>query len=103
ACFGREDYREVADANADFILSTLWDGARLLHTYKDGRARLNGYLDDYANLADGLFALYELTFDYKRLEAAVHVSDRMIEQFWGGNGGGVYFAGQGPARLSTGP
>jgi uncharacterized protein YyaL (SSP411 family) len=55
---------------------------RLLHSFKDGRARFNGYLDDYANFADGLFALYELTFDYKWLEAAVRVSDRMIEQFW---------------------
>src|SRR5436190_2223094 len=48
AYLGREDYREVAEANANFILSTLWDGNRLLHSFKDDRARFNGYLDDYA-------------------------------------------------------
>ena len=89
----RDDYRAVAEANAAFILSTLWDGKRLLHSYKDGRARFNGYLDDYANLADGLFALYELTFDYRWLEAAVQISDRMIEQFWDPEGAGFYFTG----------
>src|SRR5213075_2530214 len=59
AYLGREDYREVAEDNANFILSTLWNGNRLLHSFKDDRARFNGYLDDYANLSDGLFALYE--------------------------------------------
>src|SRR5262249_57489836 len=90
---GRDDYRAVAEANAGFILNTLWDGNRLLHSYKDGRARFNGYLDDYANLVDGLFALYELTFDYKWIEAAVKISDRMIELFWDGEHGGFYFTG----------
>jgi uncharacterized protein YyaL (SSP411 family) len=93
-CLGRDDYRAVAEANAQFILKTMWDGNRLLHSYKDGRARFNGYLDDYANLVDGLFALYELTFDYQWLEAAVRVADRMIEQFWDSDGGGFYFTGR---------
>jgi len=100
ACFGRDDYRDVAVANADFILNTLWDGNRLLHSYKDGRARFNGYLDDYANFIDGLFALYELTFEYRWLEAAVQVSDRMIEQFWD-TAGGFYFTGKDHEALLT--
>src|SRR5215472_17144814 len=49
AYLGREDYRSVAESNADFLLNTMWDGNRLLHSFKDGRARFNGYLDDYAN------------------------------------------------------
>jgi len=100
AHLGRHDYRVIAEANADFILNTLWDGSHLLHTYKDGRARFNGYLDDYANLADALFALYELTFDFKWLDAAVRISDRMIEQFWD-NDGGFYFTGRDHESLLT--
>ena len=100
AHLGRHDYRIIAEANANFILNTLWDGSRLLHTYKDGRARFNGYLDDYANLADALFALYELTFDFKWLDAAVRISDRMIEQFWD-NDGGFYFTGRDHESLLT--
>ncbi len=101
AYLGRDDYRAVAEANANFILNTLWDGDRLLHSYKDGRARFNGYLDDYANLVDALLALYELTFDYKWLDAAIGVADRMIEQFWDPDGGGFYFTGKDHESLLT--
>src|SRR5262249_13745435 len=93
AFLGRDDYRAVAEANANFLLSTMWDGARLLHSYKDGRARFNGYLDDYANLADGLFALYQLTFESRWIDEAVRICDRMIEQFWDAEGG-FYFTGK---------
>ncbi|PYS23599.1 MAG: thioredoxin domain-containing protein, partial [Acidobacteria bacterium] len=98
---GRDDYRAVAEANAGFILTTLWDGKRLLHNFKDGRARFNGYLDDYANFADGLFALYELTLDYKWLEHAVQVADRMIDQFWDTEGGGFFFTAKDHESLIT--
>jgi len=101
ASLGRKDYRVVAEANANFLLTKLWNGNRLLHSYKDGRARFNGYLDDYANLADGLFALYELAFDYRWLDAAVQVTDRMIEQFWDGSGNGFYFTGKDHESLLT--
>src|SRR5262249_47234374 len=100
SCLGREDYRAVAESNANFLLTTMWDGTRLVHSYKDGRARFNGYLDDYANLADGLVALYELTLDPKWLNAAVQITDRMIEQFWDSDGG-FYFTSKDHESLLT--
>jgi uncharacterized protein YyaL (SSP411 family) len=100
AYLGREDYRAVAESNANFLLTTMWDGTRLLHSYKDGRARFNAYLDDYANLADGLVALYELTLDPKWLDAAVQIADRMIEQFWDPDGG-FYFTSKDHESLLT--
>jgi uncharacterized protein YyaL (SSP411 family) len=78
----------------------MWDGNRLLHSFKDGRARFNGYLDDYANLADGLFALYELTFDSKWLRTGIQIADRMIERFWD-PAGGFYFTGDDHESLLT--
>jgi uncharacterized protein len=101
AFLNRDDYRAIAEANATFVLNTVWDGTRLLHSFKDGRPRFNGYLDDYANIADGLFALYELTFDYKWLEHAQHLLDRMIEQFWDSEAGGFYFTGKDHEALIT--
>jgi uncharacterized protein len=98
---GRDDYRAAAEANATFILTTLWDGSRLLHNFKDGRARFNGYVDDYANLADGLFALYELTFDTRWLDQAVRIADRMIELFWDSEDGGFYFTSTNHESLIT--
>ena len=54
---GRKDYAEVAERNAEFLLANLLNDGRLLRTYKDGKAKLNGYLEDYAFLIDGLLML----------------------------------------------
>ena len=53
-----ERYLEAARRAAGFILDRMRiaDG-RLLHTYKDGQAKLDAYLDDYADLIDGLTRL----------------------------------------------
>ena len=53
----------VAEANAEFILSALERDGLLLRTYKDGEAKLNAYLEDYACLIEGLISLYEATGD----------------------------------------
>jgi uncharacterized protein YyaL (SSP411 family) len=98
---GRADYRAVAEANAQFILTTLWDGTRLLHSFKDGRARFNAYVDDYANLVDGLFALYELTFDQTWIDHAVNIADRLVELFWDADEGGFYFTSTDHESLIT--
>ncbi|HEY7543879.1 MAG TPA: thioredoxin domain-containing protein [Blastocatellia bacterium] len=88
---GRDDYREVARRNAEFLLSNLMSDGRLLRTYKDGKAKLNGYLEDYAYLIEGLLALYEATFELKYFERARELSDAMIERFWDEQEGGFYF------------
>ena len=82
ATLGRHDYRDAAVANADFVTRNLQKDGRILRTYKDGQARLNGYLEDYSFLADGLIAVYELTFDSRWLDEAQRVADGMIALFW---------------------
>ena len=60
-CLKRDDYTHVAQKNAAFVLRELRtaDG-RLKRTWKQGNgARLNGYLEDYTHLIDGLLALYQ--------------------------------------------
>ena len=53
------NYLAIAKRNADFILAELQHEGRLRRTWKDGQAKLNAYIEDYANFADGLIALYE--------------------------------------------
>ena len=79
---GRADYREAAERNAAFILENLKSDGRLRRSYKDGRARFNGYLEDYAMAADGLVTLYEATFEARWLSAAGDLCDAMNELFW---------------------
>jgi hypothetical protein len=79
---GRKDYREAAVKNASFILKKLKEDGRIHRSYKDGRARFNGYLEDYAMVADGLVALYEATFETRWLVEADDLMDAVSELFW---------------------
>ncbi len=88
---GRDDYRQVAIRNADFLLNHLAREGRLLRTYKNGTAKLNGYLEDYAYLSEALLAVYEATFDTRYVTAARQLADCMIEYFWDEAEGGFYF------------
>jgi uncharacterized protein len=88
---GNEDYKNVARRNADFLLENLQHEGRLLRTWKDGRAKLNGYIEDYANLADGLIHLYQATGEILYLSEAKRLADLMITEFWDGDDGGFYF------------
>ena len=78
----REDYRETARRNGASILEKLRTGGRLRRSYKDGQAKFNGYLEDYAMVADGLVALYEATFDARWLREAEALADAINELFW---------------------
>lgn len=92
--FDREDYRAAAIRNGEFLLSRLRCGGRLLRSYKDGQARLNGYLDDYACLIDGLLSLYEATFDLRWIGEASGVSELMIAKFWDRQNKNFYFTAE---------
>ena len=101
--FRREDYRKVAVANATFLLEVLRRDGRLLRTYKDGQAKLNGYLEDYAFLIDGLLALYEATFDHRWLQEARALADEMVRLFWDEDEGVFYDTGSDHEQLIVRP
>ncbi len=86
--FDRADYRAIAEANADFLLSHLRapDG-RLLRAWRAGRARLNAYLEDYAGVTDGLLALYEATFEPRWFVEARRMLEQVIAHFRDPTGG----------------
>ena len=80
--FGRGDYAAVATRNADFLLREMRaDGGRMRHTWKAGEAKVNGFLEDYAHVADGLLELYQTTFEPRWLYAARELGDAILEHF----------------------
>ncbi len=103
AILGRDDYRATAERAADFALSTLRRDGRLLRTYKGGQSKLNGYLEDYAFLADGLLALYEATFDPRWLTEAHALAETMVAQFWDDANGGFFDTGKDHEALIARP
>ena len=99
AALGRDDYGAIAERNALFVLDRLRHDGALLHCYKDGRARFNGYLDDYAYFARGLLALYEATGAMRWLEEATALAERMIAEFWDEEAGGFFYTGRSHENL----
>jgi len=86
-----KDYLDAAVACAEFVWRDLRDErGRLLRTYKDGRAHLGAYLEDYAYLVEALLALYEATFDVRWFDAARETADQMIEVFADTDRGGFF-------------
>jgi uncharacterized protein YyaL (SSP411 family) len=88
----RDDYRQVAERNADFLLRELCNAeGRLQHTWKAGVAPKskngNGYLEDYTHLIEGLLELYQTTFDPRWYQAARELAEVMIEHFSAPDGG----------------
>jgi uncharacterized protein YyaL (SSP411 family) len=94
------DYLEAAIACAEFIWRDLRDErGRLLRTYRDGEARLDGYLEDYAYLVEALLTLYEATFDVRWFDAARETADLMIELFADPELGGFFTTAHDHERL----
>ncbi len=86
--FDRPDYVAAAQVCADLLRDLhLLDG-RLLRTSRDGRAGRNaGVLEDYADVAEGLLALFAATGDPARLSEAQALLDVVLEHFPDGSGG----------------
>jgi hypothetical protein len=96
----RADYLQAAIRNADFLLSTLRAPAGRLHRSwlnnspspvgvlpDGGGVRGGGFLEDYANVAEGLLALYEATFDSRYFLAARELMDYSLAHFRDPRGG----------------
>ncbi len=102
AALGRPDYIRAAERAAEFVLERMSEAAnqpigasahhasrimhrasaiRLFRTYKDGRAHLNAYLEDYAAVALGLIALYQATFELRWLQTAASLAETILTQF----------------------
>uniref|UniRef100_A0A7C4QMH3 Thioredoxin domain-containing protein n=1 Tax=Schlesneria paludicola TaxID=360056 RepID=A0A7C4QMH3_9PLAN len=97
-------YAEAARRAADFLLGSLRrEDGRLWHTVKDGRARLNGYLDDYAALIDGLIELSQAVWDPRYLSVAVELAEILIADFWDDAEGGFFYTPSHHERLIARP
>ncbi len=96
---GDTAYRIVAERNAAFVRSQLWHDGRLLHTYKAGRAAVDGMLEDYAYYGLGVVELYKLTGELAHLTWASELLGVIREQFHDAANGGFFETGEGSEKL----
>ncbi len=86
----RQDYLESAQHNAEFVLTAMRVNGRLRHSYKDGQAKVEAFLSDYALYAEGLLTLYRATFELRWLQAARDLAEHMLAHFWDQEQGGFF-------------
>lgn len=83
ACvFDRQDYLSAAVGNGSFLLDSMIAQGYLQHTYKDGQAKIDGYLRDYALVIEGFLTLHQATFSGEWLRQAIRLGEVMVKQFW---------------------
>ena len=90
--FENDRYTSAAENAADFVLKNLRrENGRLDRTHSQGQAKLNGYLDDYAFLTNGLIALHRATGNDRWLTIADEIAETTIKHFADDEHGGFFF------------
>ncbi|HEY4218922.1 MAG TPA: thioredoxin domain-containing protein [Gemmatimonadaceae bacterium] len=101
--FGSDEYRGVAVAGAEFLFTKLYRDGRVFRSYKQGSARIAGYLEDYASLGLAALSLYELTFDRQWLDRARELGVASVRWFWSDETGAFYDTASDHETLITRP
>ena len=97
----REDYQDVAERNAEFLLRELrQEDGRLLRSWKDGEVKLNGYLEGYIYHIEGLLELYQTIFEPRWFVAAQELAETMTTHFQASEGVQLARTGQLPSNAS---
>ena len=78
-------------------------GKQLLATYKDGKAHLNAYLDDYAFLIDGILGLLQARWRPRDLTFACELAEVLLNRFEDRENGGFYFTSDNHEQLIQRP
>lgn len=97
--FGRDERVASAQQALDFVRFNLWRDGRLLVTSRAGQAGLNGYLDDYAFLAEGIVELLQVAWRSDDLAFAMDICDAMVEYFEDSESGGFFFTSHDHEKL----
>lgn len=80
--FGEPEFLDLALRNAEFLQANLREGPRLFRTWKNGRATINGFLEDYALVIEAYVSLYEATFTGSWLRAAEELMRYVLDNFF---------------------
>jgi len=99
--FDKPEYAAAAEKAADFLLTTMRaPNGRLFRTATVGSApKLNAFLEDYSFLINALISLYEATFSPRWIEAALDLTQVMIDQFWDPADAGFFYTGRDHEQL----
>ena len=90
--FDHKEFLKVAEKNAHFLLTHMSNqNDRLFHSWRNGIARINGFLEDYAFAIDAFISLYQATFNLDYLNQAIRWTHVVIDHFYNEDQGVFYF------------
>jgi len=91
--FYDQQYLEIALKNADFIRREIMSSeGRLFRNFKDDKATINGFLDDYSFTIDAFISLYQATFNEKWLYDAQLLTTYTMNHFYDSNSGMFFYS-----------
>jgi uncharacterized protein YyaL (SSP411 family) len=89
--FGDENFFKMAKTNIDFLLKNIvLKNGGIYRNYKNGKASINAFLDDYAFLINALINFYQISFDESYLEKANELTQCVQTHFFNETTG-MYF------------
>jgi len=101
--FQSAEFTQLAVNNAEFLAREMMRGNRVMRSHRNGVTAIPGYLEDYASVALGFIAVYELTFDEKWIDRAKEITEAMITWFWDEEAGGFFDTASDAEKLITRP
>ncbi len=89
--FGEKDFLQMAETNIDFLLKNISTNENALYrNYKNGKATIPGFLDDYAFMISALINYYQVNFKEEYLQKANNFAKYVEEHFYD-KASGMYF------------
>jgi uncharacterized protein YyaL (SSP411 family) len=103
--FDDAEMRALSLRSGEFLFRALVreEERTVFRSYKDGRAKIAGFLEDYAAVALAALALYDLTFDRLWLDRARNLADAIMRRFWDEDAQAFYDTSEEGERLVTRP
>jgi uncharacterized protein YyaL (SSP411 family) len=75
-------YLNAAKECVSFIEKNLFSDEKLLRTYKNGIAKIDGYLEDYSYFINALLDVFEIEPDEKYLKLSLKLGRHLVNHFW---------------------
>ena len=96
-------YLNAAKNNISFIENNLFKNGTLLRTYKNGKAKIDGYLEDYSYFVNALLDVFEIEPEKKYLELALKLGHHLVDHFWDSNTNSFFMTSDNHEKLIIRP
>lgn len=97
--FGDEAFLNLAIKNITFLESQLIHEGKVYRAFKNKRSETEGFLEDYAFLIQAYAALYQVTFDERRLSQASKWCEHVMDHFYDREERYFHFSSKGAEKL----